>query len=99
MPDRGSSYKFANILVSAQKQGERKKKREDPQDPMRTPINRQIQIRIVKNNIRTLPPKLQRHILQITLRRILTFLLNFEVILGEGKTQTGRFIEDCAAIT
>ena len=36
---------------------------------MRRPINRLVHIRIIKNNIRSLPPQLKRHLLQITPRR------------------------------
>lgn len=45
------------------------RKEKNAQDPVRAPIDRQIQIRIIEDNIRTLPPKLKRHILQVRLRR------------------------------
>lgn len=41
----------------------------DPQNSVRAPVDREVQVRIVKDDIRALATKLERNILQIRLRR------------------------------
>lgn len=60
----------------------------DPQDSVRAPVDREVQIRVVEDDIRALSPKFERNILQVRLRRPL-----HDLPPNQSRTSEGQLLD------